>query len=200
MAWVYFLCLFFPFPDICQRKGGGELRVLGVKEQHLQHIHIRAILIFFVLGLPRETSPSATVMAHGKVRLRSPEGGSLLCVIGDEDTVTGFLLAGVGEVSAKRKNFLIVDNKTKLPQIEDAFKEFTSREDVAVLLISQHVANDIRHLLDEYDRLLPTILEIPSKGTAYDMAKDSLMTKVLRMLGTTADAPDVPDAPQEQHL
>lgn len=132
---------------------------------------------------------------HGKVRLRSPEGGALLCVVGDEDTVTGFLLAGVGEVSAKRKNFLIVDNKTKLAQIEEAFRDFTSREDVAVVLISQHVANDIRHLLDEYDRLLPTILEIPSKGTAYDMAKDSLMTKVLRMLGTSADAPDLPDQP-----
>jgi len=131
-------------------------------------------------------------MAHGSVKLRSPEGGSLICIIGDEDTVTGFLLAGIGDVNNKRnKNFLIVDNKTKLGQIEEAFREFTLREDVAILLISQHVANDIRHLLDEYDRLLPTILEIPSKGAAYDMAKDSLMIKVLRMLGTTADAPDL---------
>jgi V-type H+-transporting ATPase subunit F len=37
--------------------------------------------------------------------------GQLIGVIGDEDTVTGFLLAGVGNVDARRKsNFLIVDN------------------------------------------------------------------------------------------
>ena len=138
--------------------------------------------------------------AHGKTKLRSPETGSLLAIIGDEDTVTGFLLAGIGELNSKRtKNFLIVDNKTKLGQVEEAFREFTAREDLAILLISQHVANDIRHLLDEYDRLLPTVLEIPSKGAAYDMAKDSLMTKVLRMLGTSADAPDIDEESTSHH-
>ena len=33
----------------------------------------------------------------------------LMCLIGDEDTVTGFLLAGIGEVDAsKNSNFLVV--------------------------------------------------------------------------------------------
>jgi V-type H+-transporting ATPase subunit F len=42
--------------------------------------------------------------------LKEPKG-ALIGVIGDEDTVTGFLLAGVGNVDARRKsNFLIVDN------------------------------------------------------------------------------------------
>lgn len=37
--------------------------------------------------------------------------GQLIGVIGDEDTVTGFLLAGVGHVDVRRKsNFLIVDS------------------------------------------------------------------------------------------
>jgi V-type H+-transporting ATPase subunit F len=46
--------------------------------------------------------------------------GALIGVIGDEDSVTGFLLAGVGNVDVRRKsNFLIVDSSeypTPLPQ------------------------------------------------------------------------------------
>ena len=34
-------------------------------------------------------------------------GGKLIAVIGDEDTVTGFLLAGVGHRNADGQNFLI---------------------------------------------------------------------------------------------
>ena len=38
---------------------------------------------------------------------------SLIAVIGDEDTVTGFLLAGIGERNLKgQENFLIVDSNT----------------------------------------------------------------------------------------
>ncbi|KMS93308.1 hypothetical protein BVRB_032790, partial [Beta vulgaris subsp. vulgaris] len=36
--------------------------------------------------------------------------GALLAIIGDEDTVTGFLLAGVGDRTAGAPNFLVVDN------------------------------------------------------------------------------------------
>ncbi|KAK7311514.1 hypothetical protein RJT34_09715 [Clitoria ternatea] len=56
-----------------------------------------------------------------------------------EDTVVGFLLAGVGNVDLRRKtNYLIVDSKTTVKQIEDALKEFTTREDIAIVLISQY--------------------------------------------------------------
>ena len=83
-----------------------------------------------------------------------------------QDTITGFLLAGVGNVDLRRKsNFLIVDQsaptsvallrKKRAPRaethearvwpetparaIEDAFKDFTSRDDIAVVLINQYV-------------------------------------------------------------
>mmetsp|Transcript_46813 Transcript_46813/g.74900 ORF Transcript_46813/g.74900 Transcript_46813/m.74900 type:complete len:105 (-) Transcript_46813:70-384(-) len=96
--------------------------------------------------------------------LKEPKG-ALIGVIGDEDTVTGFLLAGVGNVDARRKsNFLIVDNKTTKKAIEDAFKEMTSREDIAVVLISQYVAEMIRYLVNEYTQPIPAVLEIPSKA------------------------------------
>ena len=90
--------------------------------------------------------------------------GALMAVIGDEDTVTGFLLAGVGNIDLRRKtNYLVVTDKTTTKQIEDAFKEMTAREDIAVVLISQFAADSIRYLVNEYDRPIPAVLEIPSQ-------------------------------------
>eukprot|EP01119_Soliformovum_irregulare_P004423 TRINITY_DN1541_c0_g1_i1.p1 TRINITY_DN1541_c0_g1~~TRINITY_DN1541_c0_g1_i1.p1 ORF type:complete len:127 (-),score=23.99 TRINITY_DN1541_c0_g1_i1:47-427(-) len=122
--------------------------------------------------------------AVGKGKIRSREGGYYLAIIGDEDTTTGFLLSGVGNSDAKKqKNFFIVTNKTTHPEIEQAFRQFTTREDIAVLMITQNVAEEIRYLLNEYDKLIPTILEIPSKDHPYDPSKDSVMVKVLKMTG-----------------
>jgi V-type H+-transporting ATPase subunit F len=65
---------------------------------------------------------------------------ALLAIIGDEDTVTGFLLAGIGDVDSKQNaNFLIVDKNTTHSVVEDTFKRFTSRNDIAIILINQHV-------------------------------------------------------------
>ncbi|KAI3792925.1 hypothetical protein L2E82_06818 [Cichorium intybus] len=107
------------------------------------------------------------------------KSSALIAMIADEDTITGFLLAGVGNVDLRRKtNYLIVDSKTTAKQIEDSFKEFTSREDVAIVLISQYVANMIRFLVDSYNKPVPAILEIPSKDHPYDPAHDSVLSRV----------------------
>ena len=146
------------------------------------------------------------------------EEGKLIAVIGDEDTVTGFLLAGVGHRNASSTNFLVVKSgpgarrsraqlrespiaertralscprgaDTPVSVIESSFNEFTSRDDVGIVLINQHVrvaellsldlssrsalltrvslppqiANEIRHLLKDYTKTIPTVLEMPSK-------------------------------------
>ncbi|GAB4817369.1 hypothetical protein N2152v2_004415 [Parachlorella kessleri] len=110
--------------------------------------------------------------------------GSLLAMICDEDTATGLLLTGVGHVDYKKQsNFLVVDEKTPQARIEEAFKEFTTREDIAVLLINQYVANMIRHLLDNYTKPMPAILEIPSKEHPYDPSQDSILARVKFMFG-----------------
>lgn len=107
------------------------------------------------------------------------KSSALIAMIADEDTVTGFLLAGVGNVDLRRKtNYLIVDSKTTVKAIEDTFKEFTSREDIAIVLISQYVANMIRFLVDSYNKPVPAILEIPSKDHPYDPAHDSVLSRV----------------------
>jgi V-type H+-transporting ATPase subunit F len=110
--------------------------------------------------------------------------GSLIGVIGDEDTVTGFLLAGVGNVDVRRNtNFLVVDGKTTKKAIEDAFKDFTTREDIAVVLINQTVADQIRYLVDEHTAPVPAVLEVPSKDAPYDATKDSILSRVQHLLG-----------------
>ncbi|KAF3540995.1 hypothetical protein F2Q69_00021517 [Brassica cretica] len=98
------------------------------------------------------------------------------CVL---DTVVGFLMAGVGNVDIRRKtNYRIVYSKTTVRQIEDAFKEFSSRDDIAIILISQYVANMIRFLVDSYNKPVPAIIEIPSKNHPYDPAHDSVLSRV----------------------
>uniref|UniRef100_A0A6T6GNN6 V-type proton ATPase subunit F n=1 Tax=Craspedostauros australis TaxID=1486917 RepID=A0A6T6GNN6_9STRA len=101
----------------------------------------------------------------------------------EQDTVTGFLLAGVGHRTAEGANFLIVKQDTKLQQIEDAFKTLSARDDVGIILINQHVANDIRHVLKDYNATIPTVLEIPSKEHPYDPEQDYIMQRVNMFLG-----------------
>ncbi|KAI1172390.1 vacuolar ATP synthase [Nemania sp. FL0916] len=110
-----------------------------------------------------------------------------LAVIGDEDSVTGLLLAGIGHVTNPpdaQKNFLVVDNKTETSAIETAFESFTTqRKDIGIVLINQHVADKIRHRIDTYTAAFPTILEIPSKEHPYDPEKDSVLRRVRRLFG-----------------
>ncbi|KAI6368669.1 H(+)-transporting V1 sector ATPase subunit F [Pyricularia grisea] len=110
-----------------------------------------------------------------------------LAVIGDEDSVTGLLLAGIGHVTPapdSQKNFLVVDNKTDTAAIEAAFQKFTTeRKDIGIVLINQHIADRIRHIVDTYTAAFPAVLEIPSKDHPYDPEKDSVLRRVRRLFG-----------------
>jgi len=110
-----------------------------------------------------------------------------LAVIGDEDSVTGLLLAGVGHVTDPpdaRRNFLVVDAKTETSAIEKAFDSFTKeRKDIGIVLINQHIAERIRHNVDAFTEAFPAVLEIPSKDHPYDPDKDSVLRRVRRLFG-----------------
>ncbi|KAF2484981.1 ATPase, V1 complex, subunit F [Neohortaea acidophila] len=110
-----------------------------------------------------------------------------LAVIGDEDSVTGILLAGVGHVTDppdSQKNFLVVDSKTENSTIEGAFDSFTQeRKDIAIVLINQHIADRIRSKVDQYNEAFPSLLEIPSKDHPYDPEKDSVLKRVRKLFG-----------------
>ncbi len=102
------------------------------------------------------------------------KGTLIIGVIGDETTVTGFLLTGMGERNRKGEaNFLVVEKETSLMIIESAFKKMLERDDIGIIMLSQHVAEMIRNLIVEHDAVIPTILEIPSKDVAYDPEKGS---------------------------
>ena len=109
--------------------------------------------------------------------------GKLIALIGDEDTVTGFLLAGVGHRTASSTNFLVVKSDTPVSVIESSFRDFTSRDDIAIVLINQHVANEIRHLLKDYTKTIPTVLEMPSKDHPYDPEQDAIHRRTKLLLG-----------------
>ncbi|PGH00873.1 V-type proton ATPase subunit F [Blastomyces parvus] len=110
-----------------------------------------------------------------------------LAVIGDEDSVTGLLLAGIGHVTDppdSQRNFLVVDAKTETSAIEKAFHNFTEeRKDIGVLLINQHIAERIRNSVDAFADAFPAVLEIPSKDHPYDPDKDSVLRRVRRLFG-----------------
>ncbi|CUM49629.1 unnamed protein product [Debaryomyces tyrocola] len=113
---------------------------------------------------------------------------TLLAAIADEDSVTGLLLAGVGQISneeGKETNFLtVIPGKTSVEDVEEAFESFTTkRNDIAILLINQHIADLIRYRVDGYTNAFPAILEIPSKDHPYDPEKDSILKKVRRLFG-----------------
>ncbi|KAK9476084.1 ATPase, V1 complex, subunit F [Lipomyces japonicus] len=116
---------------------------------------------------------------------QTAQNRNFIAVIGDEDSVTGILLAGVGHLTEdKKKNFIVVDGKTSTEDIENAFDDFTSaRKDIAVLLINQHIAEKIRYKLDTYTSAFPAVLEIPSKDHPYDPEKDSVLRRVRRLFG-----------------
>jgi len=108
--------------------------------------------------------------------------GKLLAVIGDEDTCTGFLLGGIGELSKNRQpNFFVVSKSTPLSEIEEQFKSFVTRSDISIILINQNVAEAIRHALDAHTEPMPAVLEIPSKDHPYDASKDSILRRAKGM-------------------
>ena len=110
------------------------------------------------------------------------ENNMLLGIIGDEETVTGFLLAGIGERNENSTNFLKVTSETDKSMIQEFFESLVSRKDIGIILISQDVADKIRETLDAYDEIIPTVLEIPSKQHPYSIEKDSVMQRALRQL------------------
>ncbi|SBT35737.1 V-type proton ATPase subunit F, putative [Plasmodium ovale wallikeri] len=105
-------------------------------------------------------------------------------IIGDEDSVVGFLLAGIGfRDGLGKKNFFIVNSKTNKAEIEEVFKEYTSKSDCGVILMNQQIADEIRYLVDLHDKILPTVLEIPSKDKPFDPNKDSIIQRVKLFFG-----------------
>lgn len=106
----------------------------------------------------------------------------LMGLVGDEDTCTAFLLGGIGELNDKREpNFLVVKKDTTIGDIESHLKRLLARKDIGIVLINQHIANDVRHIIEAHTAPIPALLEIPSKEHPYDPAKDSILKRAKGM-------------------
>lgn len=80
-------------------------------------------------------------------------------------------------------------HRTSPADIENAFNHYTQeRNDIAIILINQHVAETIRPLVDRYVQAFPALLEVPSKDHPYgtsqlttDPSKDSVFKRVQKV-------------------
>ncbi|XP_066477525.1 V-type proton ATPase subunit F [Tiliqua scincoides] len=118
----------------------------------------------------------------------------LIAVLGNEDTVTGFLLGGFGEFDKHQQpNFLMIKKETTLAKIEEAFqchdsivwewrgidgqthkRSFLHHDDIGIVLITQFIEKMIWHATDAHTKSIPVMLEISSKDP-YDASKDSIL-------------------------
>ena len=109
------------------------------------------------------------------------KGTYSVSILADETTVTGFLLTGMGERRRQGDkdvtNFLVVGKDTTDGDCEKLLKDLLERPNVGIILIAQNVAERVRHVIEEHDEVIPTILEIPSKDTPYDPEKDIVVTR-----------------------
>lgn len=81
------------------------------------------------------------------------------------------------------RNFFIVNSQTGVGEIEAAFQSFTQeRNDIAILLITQPLAEKIRQVCDRYTQAFPAVLEIPSKDAPYGTSSDDNVKKFTHLL------------------
>ena len=81
---------------------------------------------------------------------------------------------------------MIVNKETTDDILEATFKSWTIKDEVGIILIGQPYAERIRNMIVEHqeneEKLLPTILEIPTKECPYDPCKDSMLVKAASKL------------------
>ncbi len=73
---------------------------------------------------------------------------------------------------------------TSLSELEEAVRGFLNRDDIAILLIVQHMADMVRHITEAWVKITPAVLEIPSKEHAYDPSKDWILKRAQSMFST----------------
>ena len=81
---------------------------------------------------------------------------------------------------------MIVNKETTDEQLEQEFSKWLNREDIGIIMIGQIYAERIRNMIVEHmeneDKMLPTIMEIPTKETPYDPTKDGMLVKAAAKL------------------
>ncbi|KAK9869719.1 hypothetical protein WA026_003457 [Henosepilachna vigintioctopunctata] len=113
--------------------------------------------------------------------------GHLIALVGEEDTIVGFLLAGIGERTGKEVNFAVVGHEATEEEIMSHIERFIVREDIAIILVTFEAAAKIKQFLVHYHSFLPVIMEIPSKYHGYNPDEDEIMARLINAFGSSSD-------------
>ncbi|CAH1960648.1 unnamed protein product [Acanthoscelides obtectus] len=92
-------------------------------------------------------------------------------IIADEDTVCGFLLAGIGELDPNGDpNYAVVDEHTPDIVVAAHYRRLILRQDIAILLIDHEAADRIRQTMKELEYIkYPHLVIIPDHYGPYEM-------------------------------
>ena len=111
------------------------------------------------------------------------KGTLLVAAIGDQSTITGLLLTGMGERNERgNQNFFIIERNTTDEEIDQQLRNFLGRPDIGIVLISQGAAERVRNVIVEHEATIPTILEIPGDDAPYDPEKDTIVQRASAIL------------------
>lgn len=80
-----------------------------------------------------------------ELQRRMSDGTKLIAVIGDEDTVTGFILAGIGHRTAEGTNFLVVKSSASTVFLKGFLKLGTSLTRVMWCWVYAYRHADLRY-------------------------------------------------------
>lgn len=102
-----------------------------------------------------------------------------IVAMGDDDTVTGMQLAGI-------KDTRVVEN---VEQVAQALREFSQREDVGVILITERLAAQVQDQITriQEEKPYPIIVEIPDKEGKLETGTGVLRELVRRAVGVDLD-------------
>ena len=100
-----------------------------------------------------------------------------IAVIGDEDTAALFAFAGASDT------VVVTDD------IEQRFDELVDTPEVGVIIITEHVADQLMKKITKIklQRELPVIIEIPDKQGPISDRENSLDTLIRRAVGIGVD-------------
>jgi V-type H+-transporting ATPase subunit F len=71
-------------------------------------------------------------------------------------------------------NFFVIRPTTTVEDVERAFNHFGQQDDVTILFINQHMANEICHLIGDSN----PICEVPSKDHPHRARDDMIFKRV----------------------
>jgi V/A-type H+-transporting ATPase subunit F len=98
-----------------------------------------------------------------------------IAAIGEEDTIIGLRLAGIGDA------FIA----SEVSEIKAAIEKVLQNPDIGLLIITERLAEKVRNIINEImeRRTIPTIIEIPDRQGPIEREVDPISELIKRAVG-----------------